>query len=132
MQEKDVRRSALEYAYLGDGVYELKVRTYLLQQGSSRIGQLHDAGVRLVSAPAQCRAARRLEGELSPEEREIFIKGRNAHPHSCPRGATHEQYAYATALEALFGWLHLQGQQARIAQLFDRCLAVLLENPEQI
>ena len=130
MQEtREIRHGALEYAYIGDCVYELRVRTYLAGLGSFKIGELHSRAVRFVNAPAQCRAAKHVLPSFTEEERDVFMKGRNAHPHHCPRGATHEEYAYATALESLFGFLYLSGREDRITELFDGCLTFLLENP---
>ena len=130
MQEtREIRHSALEYAYIGDCVYELRVRTYLAGLGSFRIGELHSRAVAFVNAAAQYRAAKAMLPSFTEEEREIFMKGRNAHPHHCPRGATHEEYAYATALESRFGYMYLSGQDDRITELFDGCLTFLLENP---
>lgn len=133
MQEtQSIKHSALEYAYIGDCVYELQVRTYLAGLGSFKIGELHDRAVRFVSAPAQFRAAKTLLPTFTEEERDIFMKGRNAHPHHCPKGATHEEYAYATALESLFGYLYLSGRDDRVRELFAACLACLVENPAEI
>lgn len=119
---------ALELAYIGDGVYELMVREYLLRQGVRRIGELHARAVSFVSAPAQCKAVKVLLPDLSEEERSVVLRGRNAHTHGCPRGATQEEYNHATGLEALFGYLYLREDLPRIRSLFDECVRILLEN----
>ena len=79
---------------------------------------LHRETVRWVAAPAQARAARRLEPLLNDAEREIFRRGRNAHVHSVPRGAAVGEYHAATGLETLFGWLYLRGERERLGELF--------------
>ena len=98
-------RGALELAYLGDCVYELRVREYLISLGDYPIGRMHEDAVRLVSAPAQCRAVKAILPLFTEEEHRLFLRGRNAKAHGCPKGATPEEYAYATGLECLFGAL---------------------------
>lgn len=108
----------LELAHVGDGVYELLVRAYLVRQSGARVGELHRAAVAYVSAPAQAAAAERLSPCLSEEEQKVFLRGRNAHVHGIPGGCTPAQYHAATALEALFGWLWLAGHTDRVRELF--------------
>ena len=113
----------LELAHVGDGVYELLVRTYLARQGGAKIGDLHRRTVAYVAAPAQAAAAERLAPILTEEEHKLYRRGRNARVHGCPSGCTIAQYHAATALEALFGYLWLTGQVERIRELF----AIILE-----
>ena len=111
--------SALGLAYVGDGVYELLVRTWLCCHGRLTSRDLNSAAVAYVSAPAQAAAAGRLQPLLTEEEQAWYRRGRNAHPHhTVPKGATSSQYSRATGLEALFGALYLTGQTERIEQLF--------------
>lgn len=119
-------RGPLELAYIGDCVYELFVRTHLIEKAPARTGALHRAAVRIVSAPAQAAAAKAIFPLLSPEEQEMFQRGRNAKTHGCPQGCTSEEYSYATALEALFGWLYLQKNTERLSSLFRQCLDAAL------
>ncbi len=114
--------SSLGLAHMGDGVYELMVRSYLCLHGKSTNKGLHKATVGYVSAPAQARAAEAILPLLSEEEAEVFRRGRNASPHTIPPHARREDYARATALEALFGWLWLRGETARLNQLFERIM----------
>ena len=83
----------------------------------SSIGLAH-IGVDLVRAPEQARRAQRILPLLTEAEQEVFRRGRNAHVHSIPQHASRAEYQQATALEALFGWLYLRGQRARINELF--------------
>ncbi len=112
--------SSLGLAHVGDAVYELLVRTYLCAQGLTTPDKLHRETVRRVSAPAQAAALERIAPELTETETALYKRGRNAHVHAVPKNATHEQYAKATGLEALFGALYLTGQIERIGTLFDQ------------
>lgn len=111
--------SAIGLAHLGDGVFELLVRTYLCKQGKATGRGLHRATIALVCAEAQARHAKKIMPLLTPEEVSAYKRGRNAQVHSVPSHASRADYAAATALESLIGWLYLQGQQARINELFD-------------
>ncbi len=127
MDVKDVNKiSILGLAHVGDGVYELLVRSMLCESGHTALLDLHRSTVKLVKAAAQAEAAARLTGVLDDEERAIFKRGRNAHVHSVPKNADIGQYHAATGLEALFGWLYLQGKLERINRLF----AVIMENKD--
>ncbi len=110
--------SSLGLAHLGDGVYELMVRSWLCIHGKATAKGLHRAAVHYVSAPAQAKRVERIRDLLTEEERDVFRRGRNASPHSIPQNASREEYATATALEALFGWLYLKGRRDRLNELF--------------
>ena len=120
MSEQEVNRiSMLGLAHVGDGVYELLVRARLCTQGHASVGELHRLTVAHVKAPAQARAAEKLLPLLSEEELALYKRGRNAHVHGVPQGASVGEYHAATALEALFGWLYLRGRSERIEALFS-------------
>ena len=106
--------SSIGLAHLGDAVYELLVRTYLCAHGK--------ATGKLVRAPKQAELADAIFGELTDEEHDVFRRGRNANVHTIPHSADRAQYQKATALEALFGWLYLQGRHERINELFNRMM----------
>lgn len=110
--------SSLGLAHLGDAVYELMVRSWLCLQGRATAKGLHKAAIQYVAAPAQSRRCQRIKPLLTEQEQDVFRRGRNASPHSIPQNASREEYATATALEALFGWLYLQGQNDRLNELF--------------
>lgn len=118
--------SNLGLAHLGDGVYELMVRSYLCLSGKSTNKGLHKAAVGYVSASAQAAAVKVISPLLSEEETEVLRRGRNASPHTVPAHAKREDYAAATALEALFGWLWLRGETDRLNQLF----AIIMEDTQ--
>ena len=122
--EKDalLRMSSLGLAHLGDGVFELMVRTWLCLHGKAKVKDLHRAAVAYVAAPAQAAAVEGLLPLLTPEEADVYRRGRNTAPHSVPRAATRAQYQSATGLETLFGWLYLQGRTDRLNELFDHVM----------
>ena len=111
--------SSLGLAHLGDGVFELMVRSWLCLHGKATNKGLHRATVRYVAAPAQAAAAERLLPLLSGEAADVFRRGRNTSPHSVPKAASRSDYQTATAVEALFGWLYLQGRTQRLNELFS-------------
>ena len=118
-REELLNMSCLGLAHLGDAVFELMVRSWLCLQGKATSKDLHRATVRYVAAPAQAAAMERLLPLLTDEEADVYRRGRNTAPHSVPRAATRAQYQSATGLEALFGWLYLQGRTDRLNQLFE-------------
>ena len=115
--------SSIGLAHIGDAVYELLVRTYLCAHGKATGKGLHRATVALVCAPKQAELAEHILPLLDEEEAAVFKRGRNANVHSIPRSADRAEYQKATALEALFGWLYLNGRRERINELF----ALLME-----
>ncbi len=114
--------SVLGLAHLGDGVYELMVRAWLCLHGKATNKGLHRAAVTYVSAPAQAQRAQKILPVLTQEEQDVFRRGRNANVHSIPAHASRAQYQQATALEALLGYLYLQGRHDRVNQLFCRMM----------
>ena len=120
LPEDDIRAiRSIGLAHIGDGVYELLVRTYLCAHGKATGKGLHRATVQLVCAPEQARRAQRILPLLTEEEQEVYRRGRNAHVHSIPQHASRTEYQQATALEALLGWLYLSGHRERINELFE-------------
>lgn len=110
--------SNLGLAHIGDGVYELLCRSYLCAQGNHTVGNLHRDTVALVKAPTQAKFVEKLLPHLNEEELSYYRRGKNAHVHAVPKGATPAEYAKATGLETLFGALYLSGQTDRINELF--------------
>ena len=110
--------SSIGLAHMGDAVFEVLVRTWLCAHGKATGRGLHQATISLVRAESQAEKAERILPLLSEEELAVFKRGRNAQVHSVPAHASRAQYSEATALEALFGWLWLQGRTERINELF--------------
>jgi ribonuclease-3 family protein len=111
--------SPLQLAYIGDAVYELLVRTYLLNKRLP-VNKLHNVAIKYVKAKAQAEIVHLLENILTDEEQRIVKKGRNAKSNTMPKNATVIDYKYATGFEALIGYLYLKGKDARIQELFER------------
>ena len=117
--------SNLGLAHIGDGVFELLCRTWLCLKGNKTVLKLHKDTVSLVNAPAQARFAQALKPLLTEEEADFFRRGKNAHTHAHPKGATAREYALATGLEALFGALYLMGRKDRLNELFNAVMEEL-------
>jgi len=111
--------STLGLAHIGDGVFELMVRSWLVLHGKATNRGLHRATVSYVAAPAQAKRVERILPMLSEEEQDVYRRGRNTNTNSIPKAASREEYQAATALEALFGWLYLRGETDRLNELFD-------------
>ncbi len=116
--------SNLGLAHIGDCVYELLVRSYIICRGEQTNRNLHFATVRYVSAPAQAKAMEILLPMLDAQEAAVYKRGRNTRVNSVPKNADIGQYHAATGLECLFGWLYLNGKHDRINELF----AAIMEN----
>ena len=111
--------SSLGFAYLGDAVYEVMVRAWLCLHGKLTPGRQHKAALAYVAAPRQAALLERILHLLTQEEALVLKRGRNASPHSYPKGATRQEYLAATGLETLFGWLYLRGETDRLNTLFE-------------
>lgn len=119
MSPADINRiSMLGLAHIGDSVYEILTRTMLCTQGHKAVHDLHKLTVSYVNAPAQAKAAKKILPVLTEEEQAVYRRGRNAKVNSVPHHADIGEYHAATGLEALFGWLYLNGRTERIDELF--------------
>ena len=105
-------------AYLGDAVIELMVREMLLSRDMGDVGKMNKIADGLVRATYQSQAMDRLLPMLTEEEVAVFKRGRNTHSHTVPKSAKVSDYRKATGMEALFGFLHLEGRRERLAELF--------------
>ncbi len=122
--EKPALLSPLTLAFIGDGVYELLVREHLAAKGSMPAGKLHKMAVELVRASAQAGLYNKLEEEnlLTEQEFAVMKRGRNNNSCHCPKNADPIEYRKATGIEALFGYLYLERQMARLDELFRLAL----------
>lgn len=117
-EARDVKTlSPLALAYLGDTVYDLYVRAWLVRNTEHTPHDLHLLAAKRVCAAAQAAALTRVEPMLTPEEAVICRRGRNAHCGSVPKNASVADYHAASALESLLGRLFLDGRDARITEL---------------
>ncbi len=108
--------SALTLAYLGDCVYELYVRSYLVKDGNKNVNTLHKTATKHVCCAAQAELYRKIENMLTDEEAAVFHRGRNTKSH-VPKNSEMRDYRDATGVEALIGWLYLKGEKQRICDL---------------
>lgn len=114
--------SPLTLAFVGDGVYGLMVREHLACEANRPVGTLHKASVDWVRAEAQSAAMERLLPLLTEAEEAVYRRGRNAHT-----SRNSAEYHRATGLEALFGYLYLDSQHARLRELFAEAMAAIRE-----
>ena len=118
LEDKDLRTySPLTLAYIGDGVYELVIRTILVKKGNCPVNQLHRKASSLVKAGTQSSMMEVIEPMLSEEEHSFYRRGRNAHSPTMAKHATMADYRRATGFEALMGYLYLKDDFSRIIEL---------------
>lgn len=116
--EQDIRAySPLTLAYVGDGIYDLIIRTVAVERANRRVNDLNKITVQYVKAPAQAKIVEALQPFLTEEEMEIYRRGRNAKPHSSAKNASQSEYHKATGFEALIGYLYLTGSMDRLLEL---------------
>lgn len=111
--------SNLGLAHMGDCVFEILCRAYLCAAGEKTVDRLHRDTIAMVKASAQARFADKMLPLLTPEELAYYRRGKNSHVHAVPKSATAAEYAKATGVEALFGYLFLSGQKERANELFN-------------
>ena len=115
-QQVNIReQSPLNLAFVGDSVFELLVRRHLVEYTRLQPGKLHSEAIKYVSARAQFAAL----PLLTEEEAAVLHRGKNVSKASVAKHASPEEYRASTGMEALFGWLCLQGQEERIQELFE-------------
>ena len=118
LEEQDIRSySPLTLAYIGDGVYELIIRTILVKKGNCPVNQLHRKASSLVKAGTQSSMMEVIEPMLTEEEHSVYRRGRNAHSPTMAKHATMADYRRATGFEALMGYLYLTEQWERMLEL---------------
>ena len=108
----------LNLAFIGDGVYDLLVREYLVTHSSAHVGELNKRKVGMVNCKSQAEYMQAILPHLTEEETEVYKRGRNTKVNSASKHSTLSDYHAATGMEALFGWLYLKGQTERINELF--------------
>lgn len=118
---------ALVLAYLGDAVYELQVRRYLVSRGYSKVDKLHKLAVAFVNASTQAQVLHALFGTLSEAEEGVVRRGRNAKSGSAPKNISMTDYRHGTAFESLIGYLYLSGREDRIQEIFEIACKLVLE-----
>ena len=118
--------SPLTWAYVGDAIYELYIRTYLTNTTKLKPHELHIKSIQYVKAKAQSKLLQQLEEMLTEEEKDIVRRGRNTQTHHIAKNATVQDYMYATAFEALIGYLYLTKQDGRLAEILKKVIEVTI------
>jgi len=118
LEPVDIRTySPLALAYIGDGIYDLVIRSIVVGKGNTKAGNLHRDTSRLVKAQTQAQMIENLLPYLSQEETDIYRRGRNAKSPTMAKNATMSDYRKATGFEALMGYLYLQDEFERLVEL---------------
>ena len=118
LMELDIRTySPLTLAYIGDGIFELVVRTVLVGRKNTQAEKLHKAATKIVKAETQALMAEAIKEELTEEELSVYKRGRNAKAVTRAKNATMSEYRRATGFEALMGYLYLKGDMERMIDL---------------
>lgn len=114
--------SPLVWAYIGDSVYELFIRTHLVETTKLKPHKLHIETIKYVKAKAQADILERLQEVLTEKEKEIVRRARNAENHHLPKNADPADYMHATAFEGLIGYLYLSEQKERLEEILNMCI----------
>lgn len=122
-EEVDVNLlSPLTWAYVGDAVYELYVRTNLVNKTKLKPHKLHIESIKYVKAKAQADILKSIMDKLTDEEKDIVRRARNAENHHLPKNAEPEDYMYSTAFEGLIGYLYLCKKDERLKEILEMCI----------
>lgn len=117
-KKQDVRMySPLTLAYIGDAIYDLIIRTVVVERANRPVNDLHRITVKYVSAGAQARIVEALTDRLTEEELSVYRRGKNAKPHTTAKNATAADYLKATGFETVLGFLYLTDQMNRALEL---------------
>ena len=120
--------SPLTWAYVGDSVYELYIRTYLVETTNLKPHKLHINAIKYVKAKAQAETLRAIQEYLSEEEKEIVRRTRNTENHHVAKNADLTDYMYATAFEGLIGYLYLKDEKERLDEILELSVKSILKS----
>ena len=123
--------SPLGLAYIGDAVYDVYIRSYVLGGGNTSVKKLHKTSTGYVSAKAQSRIIHALESHLTEEESAVYKRGRNAHSNTSAKNADIVDYRHATGLEAVIGYLFIAGKHERINELVALAIEYINNEKEE-
>ncbi len=124
--------SPLTWAYVGDSVYELYIRKYLVETTNFKPHNLHIEAIKYVNAKAQAEFLKKITDSLTHEEQEIVRRTRNTENHHIPKNADHTDYMYATAFEGLIGYLYLTNQKERLEEILGPLVKRLRRHPLKV
>ena len=117
-----LQENGLTLAYIGDAVFELKVREYLLSEGFTKVNEFHNHAIKYTSAISQEKIIDFLMDSLNEEEVEMYKKGRNTGGTHKPKNASLSTYRKATGFESLIGFLYLSKNEERLNQLVEKSI----------
>ena len=118
--------SPLTWAYVGDSVYEMYIRTYLSNTTNLNPHKMHVEAIKYVKANKQADILKQLD--LTDDEKEIVRMGRNTENHHLPKSASIEEYMYSTAFEALIGYLFLTKQDTKLNRILEQSINIIEKN----
>ena len=117
--------SPLGLAYIGDAVYDVYIRSYVLGKGNTGVNKLHKTSTGYVSAKAQSYIIHNLADSLTEEETAVYKRGRNAHSNTSAKNADVVDYRHATGFEALLGYLYITGNQQRLSEIIEMAINII-------
>ena len=128
-EEEEINQlSPLTWAYVGDCVFELYIRTKLINETKLKPHELHIKAINYVKAKSQAEMLKRIHDMLTEEEQDIVRRARNTQNHHLPKNCNVQDYMYSTAFEALIGYLYLTKQNERLNELLELSLKYILED----
>ena len=120
IEPKDIRTySPLTLAYIGDAIFDVVIRSILVNKGNTAVNKLHQRTSSVVKAPTQAKMAAVLMEDFTEEEADWYRRGRNSKPHTKAKNATTMDYLEATGFEAVMGYLYMTGNMDRICELVN-------------
>lgn len=128
---KKTMHSPAQLAYAGDAIYELLVRSHIINNHEYSVNQMHKQAIKFVKAKAQAELVKKLNPILTEEEIKIIKRGRNAKVTSSPKNANLMDYRYATGFETLFGYLYLNNEFERLMMLFNKIVNIIEKKDEK-
>ena len=118
IKAQDIRTySPLTLAYIGDAIFDVIIRSILVNKGNTAVNKLHTRASSIVKAPTQAKIVAAVMDELTEDEKDIYRRGRNSKPHTKAKNATTMDYLEATGFEAVMGFLYLSGNMERALDL---------------
>jgi len=114
--------SPLVWAYIGDSIYELFIRTNLVNKSNAKPNKLHIQSIKYVKAKSQADTLKKISVNLTEKEQEIVRRGRNTENHHIAKNADSADYSHSTAFEALIGYLYLSKQDKRLEEILKMCI----------
>lgn len=124
--QEAIQMNPLNLAYMGDAVYEIYIRKYLLLNYNGKVNEVNKKCVKFVKATAQSRVVNSIMEELTLDEVRIVKKGRNASPKTVPKNTDLIDYKMATGFEALLGYLYLTGDRERLEEVIKKAIVITL------